>query len=310
MPKGLNSGSCKSLVEYLNKEERGFFFDKNDEKAKPERVQAEIDQAGKKGIRKEDDKFYMLSFSPSKHELSQLVGRKVDDIKNLTYDEKIRLFSDLRSYTHNAMDIYAQNFNRDNVQSGKDLVYFARIETERTYHHFDKEVKAGKVKAGEQKDGLQFHIHVIVSRKSADGKTMLSPNIRFRNKEFTQGNEKMVRGFDYTNFTTKCHDQFSSQFNISYKRNYDYTRDKSVSDNAALQLKSKVTSQLKSTISNGITQGEFSIEKKMLSNSMQAARIMKTAMQLTNPATATKQILQEALNTAQKVHQIALTLMK
>ena len=63
MPNGLNSGSCKALVAYLDKEEKGFFFDKNNEKASKERVQKEIDNNVFK-LTKTEDKFYMISLQP------------------------------------------------------------------------------------------------------------------------------------------------------------------------------------------------------------------------------------------------------
>lgn len=350
MPKGLNSGSCKSLADYLDKEEKGFFFDKNDSKVSSKEIIKEIDNAGKKGIRKSDDKFYMLSFSPSGHELKQMVGRDVSDIHDLSFEEKTRLFSDLRSFTHHAMDLYAQNFSRDTVNGKDDLLYFGRIETQRTLNLYDKEVKEGKGKVGDKKSGLNFHIHVIVSRKSADGKVMLSPNIRFRNKEFKQGNnEKMVRGFDYTNFTTKCHDVFKAQFNINYKNNFNYTHDKGfcTAGNKVLSQAKQVASsyilqgemqteqkmlgnvqqganimkgfsngdpksafQGKNMLQNAVLQGELKVERKMIHSSMQAASLVKTMVQLTNPVTAPTELAKKIFEIAKKVHQLTITITK
>ncbi len=49
-------------------------------------------------------------------------------------------------------------------------MYYARVETERSYHPEDEEVKQGITRIGEPKPGLNLHVHVIVSRKSLDGK--------------------------------------------------------------------------------------------------------------------------------------------
>lgn len=54
-------------------------------------------------------------------------------------------------------------------------MYYARVETKRSYHPEDEEVKQGIARIGEPKPGLNLHVHVIVSRKSLDGKVKLSP---------------------------------------------------------------------------------------------------------------------------------------
>ena len=46
-------------------------------------------------------------------------------------------------FTRSAMDEYALNFGRDNIRGGRDLMYYARVETERSYHPEDEEVKQG-----------------------------------------------------------------------------------------------------------------------------------------------------------------------
>ncbi len=308
MPNGLNSGSCKALVAYLDKEENGFFFDKNNEKASKERVQKEIDNNVFK-LTKTEDKFYMISFSPSKHELQSMVGREVNDISDLNFEEKTKLFNDLRNYTHNAMDIYAKNFNRDNVQSGQDLTYFSRIETERTYSHFDKEVKAGIAKVGQKKDGLQFHIHVIVSRKSADGKVKLSPNTRFRGAKWDKNGTAITRGFNYTNFTQNCSQQFTQQFNIPTRTNHT----KGVSNvNAGVN---KATNAVQGQAVKHVNQllGEnLKVERAALSKVQQVVSVAKSVSTIatavtagTNPASATKAAIDLAVKAGKAIHAAA-----
>lgn len=308
MPNGLNSGSCKALAEYLDKEEKGFFFDKHNEKATKERVQKEIDNNVFK-LTKSEDKFYMLSFSPSQHELKSMVGRDVNDISDLTFEEKTKLFNDLRNYTHNAMDIYAQNFDRDNVKGGQDLVYFARIETERTHNHFDKEVKEGKAKPGEKKEGLQFHVHVIVSRKSADGKVKLSPNTRFRGAKWDKNGTQITRGFNYTNFTQSCSRQFTQQFNIPTRQNHS----KGVSAvNAGVN---KATGAIKGQAvkhANQLLGENLKVERAALSKVKQVVSVAKSVSTIatavtagTNPASAAKAAIDLAVKAGKAIHAAA-----
>jgi hypothetical protein len=68
----------------------------------------------------------------------------------------------LRAYTRAAMEQYAANFGKG--IEGKDLVYFAKVEHERTTGPADRAVQLGDVEKGQAKEGPQTHIHVIVSR--------------------------------------------------------------------------------------------------------------------------------------------------
>ena len=54
------------------------------------------------------------------------------------------------------MDLYAENFRREKIKSGKDLVYFGRVETERHYRNSDEEVKEGQAKSGDRSPGYSF----------------------------------------------------------------------------------------------------------------------------------------------------------
>ena len=166
-----NTGSCHDLVRYLEKEtgEGQRFFSHTEQDISPERVIMDID-GNKKALGANDAKFFMLSLNPSQSEQMHLIGRKVDDFKELTPQEKKEVFQKLEAFTRSAMDEYALNFGRDNIRGGQDLMYYARVETERSYHPEDEEVKQGIARIGEPKPGLNLHVHVIVSRKSLDRK--------------------------------------------------------------------------------------------------------------------------------------------
>lgn len=108
-----------------------------------------------KGLEKDDAKFHSLVLSPSSDELL-LIGN----------DSKA-----LEGYTQNVMELYAKNFH---LKNGKELdesslVWAATIHQERKNRGTDEGVQ------GEKKDGLQTHIHVMVSARDADQKITLNP---------------------------------------------------------------------------------------------------------------------------------------
>ena len=166
--KGSNTGSSAKLARYLDKENKGkdpkdkrnFFSHSRDRVGLQEAVRR-LD-TNKKNLGNKDAKFFLINISPSQKELEHIGN-----------DEK-----KLMAYTRSVMDAYAKNFNKG--LEGKDLVYFAKIEQNRSYHGKDKDVIEGRAKQGDKKPGLQTHIHVIVSRKDITNKIKLSPLSRHR----------------------------------------------------------------------------------------------------------------------------------
>ncbi len=183
-----NTGSCHDLVRYLEKETGRDSVFSPIRDISPERVIMDID-GNKKALGANDAKFFMLSLNPSQSEQMHLIGRKVDDFKELTPQEKKEVFQKLEAFTRSAMDEYALNFGRDNIRGGQDLMYYARVETERSYHPEDEEVKQGIARIGEPKPGLNLHVHVIVSRKSLDGKVKLSPGAKSAGEHLGTGGQ-------------------------------------------------------------------------------------------------------------------------
>ncbi|NJO93088.1 MAG: hypothetical protein HC831_32105 [Chloroflexia bacterium] len=201
-----NTQSCIDLVDYLEKEneEKDFeeqerFFNHASKNFDSQYVIQKIDN-NKKGLKDKDAKFFMLTINPSERELKHLAkiatkGREVSDVSQLSKEEYERYNNILREYTREVMDEYAKNFNRG--LSGNDLVYFAKIEQERHYKGTDNEVKEGLADSGQKKEGMQTHVHIIVSRKDVSQKVSLSPhaNSRGSNKHQLNGKSVMV-GFD------------------------------------------------------------------------------------------------------------------
>lgn len=96
-----NTGSCHDLVRYLEKEtgEGQRFFSHTEQDISPERVIMDID-GNKKALGANDAKFFMLSLNPSQSEQMHLIGRKVDDFKELTPQEKKEVFQKLEAFVY------------------------------------------------------------------------------------------------------------------------------------------------------------------------------------------------------------------
>lgn len=243
--KGENKGSCSDYADYLEKEnigkddkEKEYFFSAEKDKVEKFEVINEIDN-NKRKLGKEDAKFFSVTISPSEKELKHIMN---DSNK-------------LKEYTRAVMDEYAKNFKREGINSGKDLVYFAKVEHERTYKGTDKEVRTGEFKQGELKKGNQTHIHVIVSRKDRKNKIKLSPlaNEKGNNKSVLNG-KSVQRGFDRSAFKTTCEQKFDKQFN--YERNFKET----------FEYSNKVK---KASIDERLTTMDMDVKEKVLEKTLE-----------------------------------------
>lgn len=186
---GNNTGSCATLVEYLNKEneqkELGdgrYFFSHDQDEVLSYTVEDSIDNNHRK-LGKKDAKFYMLTINPSHKEL-----------QHINCNEK-----DLMAYTREVMEAYASNFNKD--LKSKDLVWYAKIEEFRT----DKKTK-------QKKPEHNWHIHVIVSRRDKEQRYKLSP----LSNHINTSKGPVVGGFKRNSLRLKSEEIFDSMFD--YKR--------------------------------------------------------------------------------------------
>jgi len=145
--KGLSqrSGSSGGLVDYLEKEVQGQWFSLDREDVPAAEVTQTLDR-NKRNLNTDADKYYQVILAPSQAELRH-IGSDPEQ---------------LRAYTRAAMEQYAANFGKG--IEGKDLVYFAKVEHERTTGPADRAVQLKEVEKGQAKPGDQTHIHVIVSR--------------------------------------------------------------------------------------------------------------------------------------------------
>ena len=178
-----NAGSCSALVNYLSKEDKGkglekeLFFSHDQDHVRDIDVIRNIDNNCPL-IGKNEAKFYSLVVAP-----------RPDEMEHIKNDK-----SRLKAYVRDTMDIYASNFNKKNGTSknltGKDLVYFAKIEENRYYKGTDEAVKQGIAKQGDVLPGDNTHVHIIVSRQDKSKTTKLSPLANSK-KLFSRENFKM-----------------------------------------------------------------------------------------------------------------------
>ncbi len=153
LPGGDNKGSSIRLVEYLEKENKGkidqeLFFNHQKDDINKDDVISKIDN-NNKNLGKKDNKFFMLTVNPSQNELKHLVrnitGNEVSSFQELSKEDRKKVLDELKSYTREVMDVYARNFGRDDIKSGENLLYFAKVEIDRSYKYFDKLVIENKV---------------------------------------------------------------------------------------------------------------------------------------------------------------------
>jgi|GEM_PF-1305123 len=183
-----NSGSCSNVVSYLehedferiqNDEKVETFFSHNNDKVDPNFIIDSIDNNRKK-LCKNDAKFFVITISLSENELKHL--SKIDgDI-----GERIRGF-----VRQEVMERYAENFNKG--LKAEDLMYFGKI------HHERKK---------DSKNEFNQHCHIIVSRKTLNGKIKISPMTNHINTN----NGAVKGGFARTEFYDKVEKSFDNRF--------------------------------------------------------------------------------------------------
>lgn len=213
-----NTGKVDGLLEYLEKENEGksseereeFFNHENDSISFDEAKDMinkntfrlsndRIDKNGK--FQKGDKKYYSLYISPSQSELAHIGNSK----------EKLKYF------THDVMDLYAKNFGKELTVD--DLVYVAKIETERKMKGYDNAVRLGFAEKGDLKRGNQMHIHVVVSRRTKNNGGKISPSVTDRETtDVVVGNNKGKKGFNRKKWIIESE--------LCFDKKFEYTRSK------------------------------------------------------------------------------------
>jgi hypothetical protein len=268
------------------------------------------------GLYKKEAKFFMLSVNPSHYEILHLVNQYRAEhkmplislrapkewlsIKNLTEGKKYVIDSIESKLIPKVMDNYAKAYHMPGLESHTQLVYVYKTEFSRKYEHNDKAVLSGGGD-GQEKEGFNLHVHVVVSRRDEIKCYKLSPGIRNKNDEFIQVGKNKTRGFALMEFKTKSiadfnspfHYQFEDDFFKKHKKKYilDKTA-KSVIDKGTYRIASKAKNKL---ISN-IEQGHFSTERQLYNKVQNTMTWGKTVVNLaTNPAASAKELAVRAI---------------
>lgn len=304
--KGNNKGSVSVLADYLDKDDSTYFCDKNHNEVSRETVIKGIDK-NTKSLGKNDSKFYMLTLNASDFELNFIKGNKcrISNFSKLSYYNKEQIYDFYKSYVDTVMDNYAKSFNRDNIKGKEDLVYYYRIETERHYRHYDKEVIKGNKRVNQKKEGLNVHVHIIVSRNSVNSKSKLSPNKKFRGSTFNGG--KVTRGFSYDDFIDNNLEDFksltgfsSSSFYKSSKRSFSKSvkssSDSSLANGIKGSAKGKATGMLQGKVLSTVTQDTLKDEMKIAGGVQEVTSIIKHIAKA-NPKVLAKDLAVKAIKT-------------
>lgn len=248
-----NAGSSSDLIQYLEKENREkdpldqeYFFNNHRSNIDGATAERMLD-ANKGRLGKEETKFYMLTVNPSPKEVAHINGNP----------------ELLKSYVNDLMDNYASNFHREYKDgtplTGKDIMYFAKVENERTYKFGDrkyateiahnskirkdiiKNMDNPKIVAelekkyirnsegtaileGAVKDGNNMHVHIVVSRYDYKQKFKLSPLSNQREGKGVLNGKEHSKGFNRDQFVQNGERIFDEKFKYSrnIKDSYNY----------------------------------------------------------------------------------------
>lgn len=205
--KGNNKGSSGQLVHYLDKENRmfleqpiGTWFNGTSDDIDSYRVRTSLDSNVAK-LGRDDAKFFLINISPSQKEIAHMQKMHKGDLEEA-----------FKQYATKVMDGYAENFNRPNIKSYEDLMWFGKLEHHRYYSYKDREVKSGEMKAGEVKPGDQMHIQIIVSRKDITNSIKLSPMNTSRGRNAKHS--KKLGQFDRSAFKQSGERLFDKEFDF------------------------------------------------------------------------------------------------
>lgn len=249
------ANSVADYVGYLEKENQErtadfqeHFFDQNSDQISPEKVIKEIDGNTAK-LKKTEPKFYSIIVNPSQRELKHIQNdseklraytREVmKEYAKCFYRSEVITVDDVKYYakieyerTYRGFD---QKVKENQVYVGKivklrnDIRKVERGElkgnvrqlenkiqklTEQTPHKLNDEI----LTSGMKKQGLQTHVHIIVSRKDVTNTKSLSPGSVYKASEAVLNGKKQKRGFDRDKFYEAAENTFDST--TGYNRNY------------------------------------------------------------------------------------------
>lgn len=249
------SGSVRDFVKYLEKEneekeleQQGHFFDQQQDRISSEEVIKEIDNNTAK-LNKKDPKFYSMVVSPSQGELrainndpeklreyvremmkdyaasfyrNKTVG--VDDIKYYAKIETERTFKgtdrEIRENQPYATKILELKKEQRKIERGEAQGNLKSIKRkiERLERDAPHKIDGRRITRGMKKEGMQNHVHIILSHKDTTNTFKLSPMSQHKEAETVLNGKTIKQGFNRDKFYGAAERTFDRTFN--YKRNF------------------------------------------------------------------------------------------
>jgi hypothetical protein len=252
------SKSAGDFVSYLEKENEGksplekeYFFNQYDDNIRPYEVIKGIDGNTAK-LKTKEPKYYSITMNPSRYELKHIrnnpeklkafvreamkeyagsfnreIGGRPINVDDLKYYAKIEYE---RTYKSNDVAVkenkpyskqiaHLKNELRK-VERGEISGNSRKIEMEiqKLVRDAPYRIRGQVIEPGMKKEGLQSHIHIIVSRKDASNTYSLSPGSKYKASEVEMHGKRVKRGFERDRFFQNSEKAFDKMF--QYNRNY------------------------------------------------------------------------------------------
>lgn len=145
---------AEKFINYLDKEtvlsgDKINFFNSKDDDVDKYIVASSIDKNCRK-LSRNEARFYSVTIDPSAKEIQhikEIAGMTANSLiqsgvqGSYEYIQEQLCRTMFQEYARNCMDEYARNFNRENVKSGNDLVWFGRVEKNRYWKSKSPEVQ-------------------------------------------------------------------------------------------------------------------------------------------------------------------------
>lgn len=252
------SQSVIDFVSYLEKENEGkeaaqkeMFFNQERNDIEPSHVTNEIDKNSAK-LKRTEPKYYSITLNPSRRELEhisnspealkqytrevmkeyaaafnrEINGRpiNINDIKYFAKIEHQRSFKgtdrEIKENSPFIKQVAALENQLRRLHRGEIAGNISEVEKKLHKIKLDAPHKInGKIiEQGMRKEGLQTHVHIIVSRKDASNCYSLSPGSKYRSSEVVMHGKIVKRGFGRDQFFDKAEKTFDKLF--AYNRNY------------------------------------------------------------------------------------------
>ncbi|GAA3657938.1 MobB family relaxase [Flavivirga jejuensis] len=249
------NSSVTDYVNYLEKENeekhpelQEHFFDQFNDKVSPEKVISEIDSNTAK-LHKTDPKFYSIVVSPSYRELKHINNdpaflRKytrdimrdyaasfyrdrtvnVNDIKYYAKIEHERTFrgfeKKIKENTPYRKQIAKLKHDIVKVELGdlKGNVKLIQKQIDKLIGQAPHKIDGKLLVEGMKKEGVQTHVHIIVSRKDVTNTYSLSPGAKFKENTTVLNGKEEKQGFHRNGFFEGAEKRFDTVF--GYDRNF------------------------------------------------------------------------------------------